>query len=67
MWFEGLFILRPDQEDEVYIELANSSAIDVRIKGKLVDSKLAKDTKQIPFKPGKAPDGIKRAGFNSPN
>ena len=64
MWFEGLFILRPNQEDEVNIELANSSAIDVRIKGKLVDSKLAKDAKQIPFKPGKAPDGIKRAGYD---
>ena len=61
-WLEGHAIILPGQEDDVRLEVGNSSAVDVRIKGELVDRKELAKIKMVPFKKGDAPQGVERAG-----
>jgi len=61
-WLEGQAVILPGQEDSVRLEVGNSSAIDVRIKGELVDRKELGNIKRVPLKKVDAPQGIERAG-----
>ena len=47
--YKGLFKLRPNQEHLINVELTNSSAVDVRFRGRLVNSESAKRIKEKPF------------------
>ena len=61
-WLKGQVMILPGQEDRVQLEVGNSSAADVRIKGELVDLKGWRSIKTVPLKKGEAPKGIERAG-----
>lgn len=61
-WLEGYAIILPGQEDEVRLEVGNSSAVDVRIKVELIDRNWLARSKTARFKKGDAPKGIERAG-----
>lgn len=62
VWFEGLELVRPGEEKRLCAEVANSSALEARIRGRLVTEEEARKLEPRPFRPGTAPDGIARAG-----
>ena len=62
LWFEGKVVVYPGEEEEIGIEVANSSALDVRIKGELIALKEAKAVEEVEFTEGEAPKDTKRAG-----
>lgn len=64
VWFEGLELVRPGEERRVLVEVANSSAIEARIRGRLVTDDEAARLERKPFLPAVAPKGIPRAGGN---
>ena len=61
-WLEGYAVILPGQEDDVRLEVGNSSAVDVRIKVELIDRNWLARSKTARFKKGDAPAGIERAG-----
>ena len=61
-WFEGILVIESGDEPKVGIEVANSSAMDVRLKGKLIDLKDVGKIKPVAFTNKPAPPAVKRAG-----
>jgi hypothetical protein len=64
IWFEGLELVRPGEERRVLVEVANSSAIEARIRGRLVTDEEAARLERRPFCAAAAPERIPRAGGN---
>ena len=62
LWFEGKVVVYPGDEDKIGIEVANSSAMDVRIKGELIALAEAKAVEEVELTEGEAPKDTKRAG-----
>jgi len=66
VWFEGLELVRPGEESRLVAEVANSSALEVRIRGRLVTAEEAARLERKPMFPAVAPEGIPRAGGKVP-
>ena len=64
-WLAGSAIVAPGQEDSIKIAVGNSSAVDIRIKARLIDISEAAKLKRAPFKPGTPPPDAIRAGRNA--
>lgn len=62
VYFEGRALVRPGEEEHVEVSVANSSALDVIMRGKLVDAVEARKLAQIPFVPSMAPATLERPG-----
>ena len=62
VWFDGLELVRPGEEGRLVAEVANSSALEVRVRGRLVTDEEAARLERRPFLPTVAPEGISRAG-----
>jgi len=62
IWFEGRAVIRPGEEDKLFVEVANSSAVDMRVIGHLIPLVEADKVQPRPFRARRAPEGIKRVG-----
>lgn len=62
VWLEGLELVRPREEGRLVAEVANSSALEARVRGRLVTVEEAARLERRPFWPAAAPDGVPRAG-----
>ncbi len=62
IWFEGRAVIRPREEDKLFAEVANSSALDVRVIGHLIPLADADKVQVRRFVPRRAPSGIERVG-----
>ena len=60
-WYEGRAILRPGDERLVSVLVANSSVVEVRLRGRFVPLDEAGAIEQAPFWPQPAPPGVPRA------
>ena len=64
-WLEGSAIVAPGRENSIKIAVGNSSAVDVRLKARLIDFSEVAKLKRAPFEPGTPPPGAIRAGQNA--
>jgi hypothetical protein len=62
VWFEGLELVRPGKEQDLFAEVANSSALEARVSGRFVTVEEAARLQRQPFCPASAPAGLARAG-----
>ncbi|MFI5402300.1 MAG: hypothetical protein ACHQ1G_05135 [Planctomycetota bacterium] len=62
IWFEGLELVRPGEERRLVVQAAHSSAVEARIRGRLVAADEAARLERRPMTPAAAPAGIARAG-----
>ena len=61
-WFEGRVALRPGDERRVVVQAANSSAVEVRLRGRFVPLTEADAIEPLAFLAQAAPAGLARAG-----
>jgi len=62
VWFEGLELVRTGEEASLLAEVANSSALEARVRGRLVTFEEAARLEPRLFHPAVAPAGLPRAG-----
>jgi hypothetical protein len=62
VWFAGLELVRPGEERRLVVQAAHSSAVEARIRGRLVAADEAARLERKAMMPAAAPEGIARAG-----
>jgi hypothetical protein len=62
VWLEGRALVRAGAITEVLVEAANSSAAEVRLRGRVLSPDRAAELGSLPFAEAEAPGGVERAG-----
>jgi hypothetical protein len=62
LWLAGRAIVHPSQAPDVFVEAANSSCAEVRMRGRLLTQEAAAKIAPAPFEEAIAPGGVERVG-----